>query len=67
MIVNLGTPNEFQAAGPDVIDPIIIQEGKVSYKKIVHFITLHRESIIRPSIIILLKDNDFGRVKKELR
>ena len=67
MIVNFSTPNEYQAAGPDVVDPVIIQKGKVSYRKIAHFISLHKESILRPSIIILLKDNDFGRAKKELR
>jgi len=67
MIVNLTTPNEHQAAGPDVIDPVIIQEGKVSYKKIAYFISLHKESILRPSIIILLKDNNFERAKHALR
>lgn len=57
---------EHQAAGPDVIDPIIIQEGKVLPKYINQIVTLHKESILRPIIIILLRDNDFDRAKKLL-
>ena len=57
---------EHQAAGPDVIDPIIIQEGKVLPKYINQLITLHKTSILRPVIIILLKDNDFDRAGKLL-
>ncbi len=52
-----------QAAGPNVIDPIIIQEGKVLTKYINQLVTLHRSSILAPAIIILLKDNDFERAK----
>lgn len=55
-----------QAAGPNVIDPIIIQEGAVSSKYINQLINLHKNSILRPTIIIILKDNDFSRAKKEL-
>lgn len=54
---------EHQAAGPDIIDPIIIQEGKVTKKTLSKIINIHKESILRPSIIILLKDNDFERAK----
>lgn len=57
---------EHQAAGPDVIDPIIIQEGKVLPKYINQLITLHKTSILRPVIIILLKDNNFDRAIKLL-
>lgn len=57
---------EHQAAGPDVIDPIIIQEGKVATKYINQLINLHKNSILQPVIIILLKDNNFERAKKEL-
>lgn len=57
---------EHQAAGPDVIDPIIIQEGKVLPKYINQLIALHKTSILRPVIIILLKDNDFDRAIKLL-
>lgn len=58
--------NEHQAAGPDVIDPIIIQEGKISSKYINQIISLHKSSILRPTIIILLKDNNFERAKEVL-
>lgn len=58
--------NEHQAAGPDVIDPIIIQEGEILPRYINQIIALHKSSILRPVIIILLKDNDFDRAKKLL-
>lgn len=58
--------NEHQAAGPDVIDPIIIQEGEIAAKYINQIIALHKSSILRPTIIILLKDNNFERAKKLL-
>ncbi len=57
---------EHQAAGPDVIDPIIIQEGKVLPRYINQLISLHKTSILRPVIIILLKDNNFDRAIKLL-
>lgn len=57
---------EHQAAGPEVIDPIIIQEGEISAKSLAQLVTLHKSSILRPAIIILLKDNDFDRAKKIL-
>lgn len=57
---------EHQAAGPDVIDPIIIQEGKILQKYVNQLISLHQNSILRPAIIILLKDNDFERAKTVL-
>ena len=58
--------HEHQAAGPKVIDPIIIQEGKVSPKYLAQLIALHKESILQPAIIILLKDNDFNRARQLL-
>lgn len=54
---------EHQAAGPEVIDPIIVQEGAVLPKYLNQLIALHKSSILRPAIIILLKDNDFERAK----
>lgn len=54
---------EHQAAGPEVIDPIIIQEGKVIKKYINQLINLHKNSFLAPTIIILLKDNNFERAK----
>ncbi len=55
--------NEHQAVGPEVIDPIILQEGAISSKYLAQLVALHKESILRPAIIILLKDNDFDRAK----
>lgn len=57
------TCQEHQAAGPDVLDPIIIQEGKILQKYVNQMIALHKTSILRPAIIILLKDNDFVRAR----
>lgn len=57
---------EHQAAGPEVLDPIIIQEGKVLKKYINQVVTLHKNSILAPAIIILLQDNNFDRAKELL-
>jgi hypothetical protein len=65
-LCKLFTVTEHQAAGPNVIDPIILQEGKVTNKSLAKLVHLHKDSILRPSIIILLKDNDFERAKKLL-
>lgn len=66
VLSKLFSVTEHQAAGPDVIDPIIIQEGKVLPKYINQLIALHKTSILRPVIIILLKDNNFDRAIKLL-
>lgn len=61
--------HEHQAAGPVIIDPIIIEEnyeGKVVANQINQIISLHSQSILRPRIILILKDNDFDRAKKLL-
>lgn len=55
--------HDYQAAGPEVIDPIIIQEGEVTKRHLAHLVNLHRDSVLRPTIIILLKDNDFERAR----
>lgn len=55
-----------QAAGPEVIDPIIIQEGKIIKKYITKLINLHKDSFLSPTIIVLLKDNNFERAKELL-
>lgn len=55
-----------QAAGPEVIDPIIIQEGKIIKKYITKLINLHKDSFLAPTIIVLLKDNNFERAKELL-
>lgn len=57
---------EHQAAGPEVLDPIIIQESKVLKTYINQVVTLHKNSILAPAIIILLQDNDFDRAKELL-
>lgn len=60
------TFQEHQAAGPDVLDPIIIQEGEILPKYVNQIIALHKASILRPAIIVLLKDNNFDRARKLL-
>ena len=62
----LFTITEHQAVGPDVIDPIIIEEINISSKYLSQLVALYKESIIQPAIIIILKDNDFGRAKQLL-
>lgn len=62
----LFTVEEHQAAGPDVLDPIIIQEGQILQRYLNQLIALHKNSILRPAIIVLLKDNDFDRAKSLL-
>lgn len=65
-LYKLFTVTEHQAAGPDFIDPIIIEEIHISSKYIAQLVALYKESIIQPAIIIILKDNDFDRAKKLL-
>lgn len=62
----LFTVTEHQAVGPEVIDPIIIDELNISPKYIAELVSLYKESIIQPAIIIILRDNDFERAKKLL-
>lgn len=62
-LCKLFTVHEHQAAGPEVIDPIIIQEGQISKRELTKIININKDSILCPSIIILLKDNDFDRAK----
>lgn len=67
LIVSLNklfTLTEHQAAGPEVLDPIIIEEANIKSNYLTQLITLHKESITQPTIIIILKDNDFDRAKK---
>lgn len=65
-LYKLFTVTEHQAAGPEFIDPIIIEEINISSKYIAQLVSLYKESIIQPAIIIILKDNDFDRAKKLL-
>lgn len=64
VIAKLSSLHEHQANGPEVIDPIIIQEGDVTQVDLAQIISLHRRSILTPVIIIILKDNDFERAKR---
>lgn len=65
-LCKLFTVTEHQAAGPHIVDPIIIQEGEVTQKSLNKIINIHKDSILRPAIIVLLKDNDFERAKELL-
>ncbi len=65
-LCKLFTVTEHQAAGPHVVDPIIIQEGEVTKRSLNKIINIHKNSILRPTIIILLKDNNFERAKELL-
>lgn len=66
-LCKLFSVNTHQAVGPKVIDPIIIEEQHVSRRLIAQLVELHRESILRPAIIIILRDNDFNRAKEVLK
>lgn len=59
----LFTVTEHQAVGPEVIDPIIIEEINISPKYIAQLVSLYKDSIIQPAIIIILKDNNFDRAE----
>lgn len=60
------TTYNHQAVGPNVIDPIIIQEDCVPIRKITKLISLYEYSILQPTIIILLKNDELKRAKKIL-
>ena len=62
----LFTVTEHQAVGPDVIDPIIIEEVNISSKYLSQLVSLYKESILQPAIIIILRDNNFDRAKELL-
>ena len=59
----LFSATEHVAAGPDVIDPIIIEEEKVDKRNLTQYVTMHEKCRYRPVIIILLKDDNFERAK----
>lgn len=60
------TVHEHQSVGVNVIDPIILQEGRISSNKIAELVAQNKNSILRPAIIIILKDNNFDRAKNLL-
>lgn len=65
-LCQLFTVNEHQLAGPEIIDPIILQEGKITKRAIARLVSLNKDSILRPAIILLLQDNNFERAKELL-
>lgn len=65
-LFKLFSAHEHQAAGPEVVDPIIILEDAFTSRDIAEIINLHRHSIVRPRIVIILKDNDISRAKNIL-
>ncbi len=63
ILSKLFTLNQHQAAGPKVIDPIIIEENKISPRYLAQLVALHMDSILCPAIIIILRDNNLARAK----
>lgn len=59
----LFSATEHVAAGPEVIDPIIIEEEKVTKRNLTQYVTMHENSKHRPAIIVLLKDDDYERAE----
>ncbi len=59
----LFTVTEHQAAGINILDPIIIEEANINSRNLAQLIALHKESITQPTIILILKDNNFERAK----
>ena len=66
-ICKLLTVHQHQAAGIDVIDPIIIQEGNITIRDLIKTINLYKDSILRPAIILILQDNNFDRASEYLK
>jgi len=66
-LFKLFSAHEHQAAGPEVVDPIIIREQMFANKDIATLVNLHRDSVLRPRIIVILRDNNLDRAKSLLR
>lgn len=62
----LFTITQHQAVGSKEIAPIIVEEINISSNYIAQLVSLYKESIIRPVIIIILKDDNFQRAKELL-
>lgn len=67
VICKLMTVHEHKAAGPDIIDPLIIQEGKITIRDLIKTVNLYKDSILRPTIILILQDNNFDRAISYLK
>lgn len=63
ILSKLFTLTQHQAVGPKIIDPIIIEENKISPRYLSQLVALHIDSILCPAIIIILRDNNFDRAK----
>lgn len=62
----LFTITQHQAVGSKEMAPIIVEEINISPKYIAQLVSLYKESIIQPVIIIILKDDNFKRAKELL-
>ena len=62
----LFTITQHQAVGSKEVAPIIIEEINISSKYIAQLVSLYKESVIQPVIIIILKDDNFKRAKELL-
>lgn len=54
------------AAGPELIDPIIIFEGVTTRQTIGSIMELYKNSHLKPKIIVVSKDNNYERIKSVL-
>lgn len=61
--IKLISASQHQAVGPEIIDPIIILEEKITRKQIIEIISLFEKKFLQPTIIISMKDDHMGRVK----
>ncbi len=67
MLSKIFSVEEHVAVGPEIIDPIIIEEENVSIRNMENIISMNKGSCLQPTIIIILKDNDFDRAKNMLK
>ncbi|MFY0632136.1 MAG: tetratricopeptide repeat protein [Flavobacteriaceae bacterium] len=62
----LMSASQHQAVGPDIIDPIIILEEKISRKQVIEIVSLFEKKFLSPTIIIIMGDDDMIRVRELL-
>lgn len=56
---------EHQAVGHNIINPLILEKKYIKNELIAQLISLHKESIIRPRIILIIDDNSFEKEKQD--
>ena len=66
VFIKLISASQHQAVGPEIMDPIIILEEKISRKQIIEIVTLFEKKFLSPTIIISMKDDNMDRVKELL-